>query len=454
MRLFSLLYVAFLAGQCICRSLIGGNANVNAVQSGLVESTPVVAETKTVKLDVADVDGNVFSIEESFSGGVPLKTVTPKDGVLISSVMDGGVELWKGLDKEHGQKVMIYYDGESPASVVVNFVKADGTKPWRCYSVQDDGWEVVREEDHEKLLEKLKKKASENVTSPPGTIDINNPDREQCDCFYHLFYATSIKLTVPKKDVAVAKIVRGSETLWTLPSGEKVDHVRAYLNESNEPELILIVTTVSTTMNITYLELKDGKWIPCNNYHGKIANLRKIGTWKANFELDLASTTETTECTIFEVDLLGVTTKHFYPKAEYTAITVKDGGKYVWTHSGSVYTAGNKPSFDGHRYYCRYCIIYKHGDKELLETVVVENSSTRHNYFEKTDTEWKEIKKEDYDKKIEEMTGISTVKISDPATKVQTNSQDSINTALESIKVTEQDSTIESQYTLRPEPKS
>ncbi|EKX73601.1 signal peptide containing protein [Theileria equi strain WA] len=214
MRLFSLLSAAFLVGFCYCVP-----PNDRKDKGG-------VGETKTVKLDVNGIDTNLFSIEESFSGGVPLKTVTPKDGVLITSVVDGEKEVWKGLDKEHGQKVMICYDGESPASVIVNFVKADGKSTWRCYSVQDDGWEVVREEDHEKLLDKLKNKAPKNVPSLPGTIDINNPDREQCGCFYHFFYANSIELIVPK-NIMVTKLMSGNESVWTPSSGEKFDHVRA-----------------------------------------------------------------------------------------------------------------------------------------------------------------------------------------------------------------------------------
>ncbi|EKX73600.1 hypothetical protein BEWA_036360 [Theileria equi strain WA] len=193
-------------------------------------------------------------------------------------------------------------------------------------------------------------------------------------------------------------------------------------------------------MNKTYLELKAGKWVSCNNYYWKIAELRKIRLWKSNFELDISLDKDIKECTIFEAELLGVTTKYFFPKAEYAAIKVKNGDKELWASENRTYKKGVKGLLDGYDDYCRYCVIHKKRGVEVLKVTVVELLSTRHKCFEKKNGGWVSIEKKDYDKKIEEMTGISTVKISDPATKVQTNTQDSINTALESLKPTEKGS--------------
>ncbi|EKX72421.1 signal peptide containing protein [Theileria equi strain WA] len=290
------------------------------------EYTPVVAGLKTVELDVADVDGNVFVVEESFSGGVPLKTVTPRDGHHISSVMDGEKELWKGLDKEHGQKVMIYYDGESPASVIVNFVKADGAKPWRYHNLKENKWNVVKKEDHEKRLEELKKKASENVPSPSGVIDISALDKGRFQPYEYDGVPTKMMVI---GDVPLTKLVDGQEELWSSSEDEKCTYCTLHMRDE-KPVLVYLETEGSSGKPYSIF-LRDGAtWKPTNSYSMELKKLKITPRSTTNFTLDISTRQDTDQCTVFEAPFYTVPTRFYFPRSGFHATDVAHERKSIW----------------------------------------------------------------------------------------------------------------------------
>ncbi|EKX72101.1 hypothetical protein BEWA_045650 [Theileria equi strain WA] len=111
---------------------------------------------------------------------------------------------------------------------------------------------------------------SQNVPSLPGVIDISHPSRLLCKSFDYSFDGNAIKLVVSNKGVSVSKLVNDTETVWTPSSGEIIDHTKVYINKDGNPELALLVTTLSGTSKETYLELKDGKWVSSNNNEERI----------------------------------------------------------------------------------------------------------------------------------------------------------------------------------------
>ncbi|AFZ79756.1 hypothetical protein BEWA_026050 [Theileria equi strain WA] len=235
------------------------------------------------------------------------------------------------------------------------------------------------------------------------TLDISSPDEDKCNSFNYSFADNAIRLIVPNKDTTVSKLMNGAEEdAYTLSSEEAFQYTKLYLNKDKKPELVLVVTKRADTSKETYLELQNGKWTVCDNHEKKMKTLKVITEWKSDFELDLASTSSTNECSIFQVDLLGITTRHFYPKAGYLAVKVNDGTRSIWepTKPGSRY--GSEEDFDGYDY-CLSCLIHNKGDKELLEMIVVERLSRRWKYFEKSGEEWMEINKTDFDQKLRDL---------------------------------------------------
>ncbi|AFZ79760.1 signal peptide-containing protein [Theileria equi strain WA] len=142
MRFFSVLSTALLVGFCYC---VPPNYDYKD-QGG-------VAGPKIVKLNVNDIDTNLFSTEESFPEGVPLKTVTPKDGVLISSVMDGKME--------------VYTVPRDQVCYLCELHSEDGYKLLRIHSHKDykiefhyfenegSGWSTLKKYEFEERLEKM-----------------------------------------------------------------------------------------------------------------------------------------------------------------------------------------------------------------------------------------------------------------------------------------------------------
>ncbi|EKX73645.1 hypothetical protein BEWA_036810 [Theileria equi strain WA] len=308
-------------------SLIGGNTNVNVVKSGLVESTPVVAETKIVELNVNDIDTNLFSIEESFSGGVPLKTVTPKDAVLITSVVDGEKEVWKGADKEHGLQVVVCYDGESPVSVVVNFVKADGKKPWRYHNLQDNKWNVVNKQVNENFVKELMKKAPQ--FPPPSdqkTLDLaylEDPRYKAVDVDI-VGVPARVYVVGPKEDIKKVKLSEGKHGYKDTPE-EICTYCIAFL-EGTGTAMILVNINDGTV----YREIfkRDGdKWSRLTSgYAKKIDALKTYTDPPAKFTLDISSLEEGDEkFKLVKENKNDITTQLFATKQGHSIENIMDG---------------------------------------------------------------------------------------------------------------------------------
>ncbi|EKX72368.1 signal peptide containing protein [Theileria equi strain WA] len=244
-----------------------------------------------------------------------------------------------------------------------------------------------------------------NVPFLPGVIDISALDKKQCKFFNYSFAGNAIRLVVPNKGVSVSKLMNGSETVWIAEEEETFGYAEAYLNHDGKPELILVASTSSGTSKETYLELKDGRWVSCNDSEDKMKSLRDPAEWKSDFEIDISASKDTDKCSIFEVGLLGVTTRHFYPEPGHVPIKVKNGNKELWKAQVHSSRKGMETMFGGYESYCLSCILYKKGSMELLELTVVGKASSRwYKYFEKNaDGQWKSISEKDYDKKFNEI---------------------------------------------------
>ncbi|EKX72245.1 signal peptide containing protein [Theileria equi strain WA] len=237
------------------------------------------------------------------------------------------------------------------------------------------------------------------------TLDIFSLTSSLCQCFGYSFAGNAMRLVVPKNGITVTQIMKGEENVWTPSSGEIFDHAKVYLNKDDEPELVLVVAKTSTKVKEHYLELKDGEeWQDCTGNHEEmIEDLRNPVQCISDFDIDLFAYEDTDECRIFEVDLLGVTTKHFYPRPGHFATRVMDGNRELWKSPKYSHQSGSKvlrsSKYDDR---CLSCLIYKKGIVELLEVTVVEYGSTQYKYFENTFGSWNEIDKKVFDKKADE----------------------------------------------------
>ncbi|EKX72570.1 signal peptide containing protein [Theileria equi strain WA] len=222
-----------------------------------------------------------------------------------------------------------------------------------------------------------------------ATLDISSIDSSSYQSFDYSFSGNAIRLIVPKKGVTVTKLMNGTEEVYTLSTGETFEYSKLYLNKDKNPELVRVWNRNSSGLKcVDYLK-NGSKWEPSRDSDVKIKSLQDPVRQPSIFDMNLSANRDTNTCSVFQVDLLGVTTKHFYPKHGYATRKVKNGDKIIWTGR-----ANDR---------CLSCIIHKHGSVELLEMVVVETLSERSKYFEKNGEEWMEINKTDFDQKLNEM---------------------------------------------------
>ncbi|EKX72542.1 hypothetical protein BEWA_050100 [Theileria equi strain WA] len=147
-----------------------------------------------------------------------------------------------------------------------------------------------------------------------ASLNIGHPSRLICKSFDYTFAGNAVQLIVPNKGVSVSKLMNGSEEVWTAEEEEAFDHAEIYLNRDGRAELAVLILRTSSGLSRRDYARDENGWAVCDNSEDKMLSLVVITQCISNFELDLSASSDTKECTIFQVELLGVTTKHFYPK--------------------------------------------------------------------------------------------------------------------------------------------
>ncbi|EKX73508.1 hypothetical protein BEWA_035440 [Theileria equi strain WA] len=327
--------------------------------------------TTPITLNLVNPDESNIDVHIKNESEVSFKGYTPKNCYHISSVMNADKELWKAT--EGADEKCLLAESYAKNNVELLSLKASDNSGTKSKYFEKTGgvWKNIGKELFNEKIDVMIGESGRDAS-----LNIAHPNRLLYKSFDHLFYATSIKLTVPKEGVTVTKVADGSEDIYTLSSGETFEYAKAYLNKDGQPELVLVVAKMSGGVKETYLELKDGVWVDCKDKDAKMRSLVSTAEWVSNFDINLSASKDTDKCTIFEAVVLGVTTKHFYPKPGHVAKKVKYDGQEVWS--------------GGFNDRCLSCIIRKRGDMELLEMIVVEASSRRYRYFE-NGTEWRSI---------------------------------------------------------------
>ncbi|AFZ80759.1 hypothetical protein BEWA_001660 [Theileria equi strain WA] len=349
-------------------------------------------------LDLSNPDKTKLDVHTETESGMTVKEYSPKDAFHIYSVLDGGKELWKA---GAGQKCFLVesYTKNTTKVIYLEIDNCNSNQSKYFGNNANGEWKSIEKVEFDKKIEEMIGESG-NDTS----LNIARINSSKCQSFDYTFAANAIKLLVPNKGVAVSKLMNGTRTVWTPGDNETFDHAKSFLNKDGKPELVLVVTTSSGTPKETYFELKGGKWVSCSNHDAKIKNLKDPVEWKSNFDIDVSASKYTDKCSIFEAELVGVTVKHLFSKPSHVIMKVKDGSTEVWKsrHCGA---KDFRMNYD----YCLSCLIYKKGDKELMEVTLVEDRSRGWKYFEKNGNSWTSIEKKEYGNKLQDLkNGVTT----------------------------------------------
>ncbi|AFZ81753.1 signal peptide-containing protein [Theileria equi strain WA] len=265
-------------------------------------------------LDLVTPDSKKIDVYTETESGASFQEYSPKRAFHISSVVDSGATLWEASGAGQKCKLVESYAKDGVELLYLETSGGSGTKS-KYFEKTGGVWnELKKDQFYEKA------KALIGESGEDTSLNISHPSRILCQSFDYTFDGNAIRLIVPKEGVTVTKLVVGTEEVYTLSSGETFEYAKAYLNKDGRPELVLVTLDNSSgDSKKAYSRSECGKWVACTNSDAKMNGLRTPTGARFCTSVDLSLANSTDECSIFEVELLGVTTRQFYPKPGYLA---------------------------------------------------------------------------------------------------------------------------------------
>ncbi|AFZ79468.1 hypothetical protein BEWA_023170 [Theileria equi strain WA] len=231
---------------------------------------------------------------------------------------------------------------------------------------------------------------SENSSSGPITMDVANLCSQNYKHVDYVYDNNYIRLFLPNEGMIIAKLIDGENSIWEAKSDEKFEFAKVYLNKDGKAEVMLVTKNTPSGVKCKYYTKTWTGWRESKDIGDRVPKLKVFAQQKSDFNIDLSLETSTTECTIFEAELLGVTTKHFYPKLGYIAKEVMYNGATLWKS-----TNGNEK--------CIGCELYLRGHGRPLLAITIKGRTKDYKFFEKEGSRWVPIKNEEFSEKLERM---------------------------------------------------
>ncbi|EKX72694.1 signal peptide containing protein [Theileria equi strain WA] len=137
-------------------------------------SKPVVPQltgqptiTTPITLDLAKPDETKVNVYKEEEDGVKFEDYSPKNAFHISSVMDGGVTLWKA---EGANEKSTFVQSHTKGSTLITIgIKNGNNYTGKYFEKNADGWkELKRDEFDKKLNEMSKSGSSPNPSTTPS----------------------------------------------------------------------------------------------------------------------------------------------------------------------------------------------------------------------------------------------------------------------------------------------
>ncbi|AFZ79411.1 signal peptide-containing protein [Theileria equi strain WA] len=215
----------------------------------------------------------------------------------------------------------------------------------------------------------------------PITLDLTKPDETKVNMDIKDSNGVVFSEITPKDGVLISSVVEGRTSVWRASGKEEFVFVKHH--KKGDSILLTILLKDDNGYTDKYFKKADGKWneIKQDEFNGKLATL--MGE-----VLDL-SNPDTSKILVHTETESGVSFQGYYPKDTSKITSVVDAGKELWT--------------GGANDRCLSCLIYKKGSMELLKMVVVERLSMGWKCFEKSDGEWKDLTRDDFLNKLNEM---------------------------------------------------
>ncbi|AFZ79822.1 signal peptide-containing protein [Theileria equi strain WA] len=237
MRILVLLWTVCLAGLCHC----GGDDGAKGALKRAFTEIPQDVSIPVI-LDLASPDESKILVHTETESGVSFKGYSPKDGVLVSSVVDGEAQLWNA---ETDQRSLLAwcYAKDGVAILCLEIDSSSGIDLDNRVEEAEDGPQEanplhpIGEEFVEDLISTPAQHSAVPVASlfspDSGTLDLPNIDVSKINVETNEDNGVTVKEYYPKKGVKVTSVVYGDKELWKAGPGEVCTFVQSYTKEDS-----------------------------------------------------------------------------------------------------------------------------------------------------------------------------------------------------------------------------
>ncbi|AFZ79427.1 hypothetical protein BEWA_022750 [Theileria equi strain WA] len=349
--------------------------------------TSVATASKDTKAK-SFIDTAKFTVVNDMEDTVPVLKCTAGNGT--SKLTYGSDTIWPGKKDVMCLSALLYMDGEKPTLAVL-VTRDKNNKQSKVYRYHDGKqWKDGKEEDHKKKLEELKKTIENRIKQhhlliASRTVDIAKFDANKGQSFDYTVDNVPVKMFIPKDNVTINRLVNGGAYLWSTENG-KCTIIMLYLKD-NKPKLLYIVRFIQGETYSSLYKDEDGKWTETEDFDYEFKKIRTAPTSSSQFTLDISSVSDTTGCRIFQASLYGIDTRFYSPNSGHHASYIAHSGVSIWTAE------------EGER--CTFVTSYLKDGQEHLFRMTVKNTNDKSSmkYFEKCNSGWRNITKEDFNTK-------------------------------------------------------
>ncbi|EKX72357.1 signal peptide containing protein [Theileria equi strain WA] len=455
MKVFMTLWAVCLVGLSYCgdnekRRRAGNGDHVGYESSSgdelyhddiIFKSTQPIAvpeSTSLCSLDISNPDETKILTRVTYNNGFSYKEFTAKEDFNIISVLDKSQILWVsgGRRLKHAS----CYEAKDSSLISIYFTNVRKVES-ECFEKVHGEWREIEDKAFEVKACKITRgecptvsnngKSSESVASEgadddtmegdddpyftlpgnldrrkgkppfairsPQTIDISSPNASIYRSFDYLFAGNQTRLIVPKRGIFISRLVNGNEEIWTPEKGGVLDYLKIYLDKYKRPVIALVIMGISGCTLQRYYERNNGKWEESKwCYDEKINSLKINIETRGNIIMDIENQKDTNDCRIFEAELFGVPTRHFFPRLGYEAKEVRYGEQTLWKAA----SCGEQCASCGYQDHCLAIKIYRKRTLRLLEITIAETRARAYKHFKKVKKGWKPITLEEFFRKL------------------------------------------------------
>ncbi|EKX72215.1 hypothetical protein BEWA_046790 [Theileria equi strain WA] len=177
-------------------------------------------------------------------------TYSPKEGVLVSSVVDNGAPIWTAEEGERCAFVAVYYgSGITIAHVSVN--KGSEFIPVHFQKMNNGKWTEVNESYFSEMLRVILKAGR-------FTLDISDPDKKKVEVYDHDIKGVKHRTFFPNRALELTKVTEAGVHVWTGADGDKC--TAATLSTKDTRAVMLLHVKNGDSFEFKYVGKGDGKW--------------------------------------------------------------------------------------------------------------------------------------------------------------------------------------------------